>query len=500
MLTQHGISLYYCLVSLCHPIWYIYNELAPVSSIFQVLSLPLTALCTIVYVNLLKWKHLRFMDKVTFNFSESANEIYEYSSHIINMVLHPNGQSFAEHIISSIITHSKDCTNPDCPCFAILSSRWPSDLKELTNEKESSSLLKNNEYLKNIYRLLSYRLTNSSLKECNALAYTLAAWVEYHCLGMLYIPLVYLEVAVKLKPKFGDSRLIYFLMKQINEALIKNDKDMKLNEQKDYINISANINYVEMVTCISTEIEEIQQVVINFWNCLFDTSPNTDNMIYCSEVITNKLAIIDEKIKCINRSSMANYLLFSKYSQFLNTVVNNEADGAMYYEKAQTIMTTNVKFPKDYLQNYNIFNNEEKTILIRVSGDKEDLGFVEDASANMEDILGYKRTFLIGKSINILLPLPLADLHNELMFETYKKNITHFKERVGFIKNSLDYFNPFKIIVTIRPSLLDGLDFIVFIKPFKKPPNFPKDYVKLVDKVYYVIGFHYFYLTHQIQS
>jgi len=56
-----------------------------------------------------------------------------------------------------------------------------------------------------------------------------------------------------------------------------------------------------------------------------------------------------------------------------------------------------------------------------------------------------------------------------------KKNIMQFSNYVIYLKDKFGYFQHFNLYLTLNPTMLSGIRFVVFIRTLKHLPYVPKE-------------------------
>lgn len=100
-----------------------------------------------------------------------------------------------------------------------------------------------------------------------------------------------------------------------------------------------------------------------------------------------------------------------------------------------------------------IFGENSSSAIIVISATSTRIGTIIHANEEVENILGYKRRELIGKNITIIIPRPIAKVHDRLIqryFETAKPTVIEIKRQL-FGADKEGYLKEVQLIVKVYP-------------------------------------------------
>ena len=156
------------------------------------------------------------------------------------------------------------------------------------------------------------------------------------------------------------------------------------------------------------------------------------------------------------------------YSNILGYVVSKKIEAEIIHENfTADTSTKNENF--DEIEDMRLtFGENSNSAVIRISGSNNKLGKILGASDEVVK-LGYKPEELIGEPINILIPPILAEIHGEIMknyFKTGKSKIVNHQISI-YPLDKHGFISPYISLVRIVPSLAEGIQMIMFLRPDK---------------------------------
>lgn len=145
--------------------------------------------------------------------------------------------------------------------------------------------------------------------------------------------------------------------------------------------------------------------------------------------------------------------------------------------------------------------NSHAAIMI-ISGNRSNMGTVVNANHELDQILGYKKSELIGENISLIMPEIIGRHHNLFLqnyFEKHEQTTNEIaKERLVFAQHTKGFLVPIMLFVRVIPNLENGVQFLGFLTQPKNLEDllagdvaFSNDDVLLLllDPVYKLVGF-----------
>jgi hypothetical protein len=118
------------------------------------------------------------------------------------------------------------------------------------------------------------------------------------------------------------------------------------------------------------------------------------------------------------------------YGEYLKEIRNHEHMGSQLIDRSMNTFTAKKVALDEHGMNSDSLFNDDCTI-VHVSGNKESLGKIMNASKSLTKVFGYNKNEVVGHSINILMPAIFAKRHSEFMERFFKtgRQIVFYEER-----------------------------------------------------------------------
>jgi len=260
--------------------------------------------------------------------------------------------------------------------------------------------------------------------------------------------------------------------KEVEEKLVENYQTTTADLRKNKLSIQMYLTLVNM--CESQRKNMISQLKsqIQFWDKFQANQVNCQSLINLAEQVQN----FNKKI---NKRWTNNYPFFTSvhytkpiltYSFYLSFAQNDFDSGDKlireYYHQALKHKRKNDE-SDPYFMTTELLSAE--ILFIVISGSPNSLGKVLDCSNNFERTFAFKRDFMIGRSINNLIPAFFAERHDRFMqspHELIQARINRSKEVFVLDKNG--FLATFVTYLTIRFLPEHGLCYYMLLKP---PPE-----------------------------
>lgn len=117
-----------------------------------------------------------------------------------------------------------------------------------------------------------------------------------------------------------------------------------------------------------------------------------------------------------------------RYGTFLINIINNEYDAIINFEKAFNFITNKMqkKNSTSVASEQTTFGENSNAAVIIISATSTNVGTIIHTNDEIEQILGFKRKEVIGKNISLIMPRPIARVHDLFIhryFETAKPTV-----------------------------------------------------------------------------
>lgn len=112
-----------------------------------------------------------------------------------------------------------------------------------------------------------------------------------------------------------------------------------------------------------------------------------------------------------------------------------------------------------------IFGENTGAGIIVISATSKRIGTMIHANDDLEQILGFKKSDIIGKNISFIMPRPIGRVHDRFIqryFETAKATVIDINREL-FTSKKDGYIKPIRLVVKVYPELSNKLVFVGFI-------------------------------------
>ena len=189
-------------------------------------------------------------------------------------------------------------------------------------------------------------------------------------------------------------------------------------------------------------IEKSVSLYYDFFSLLWEIKiQNIDNFEKINK-IGNEIKKINKKTdKTFNNlinNKTDNFEIISVYSEFVENILKDKKKIQKCQDLKKIIYNNNLTeiHEKDYSNfNLDVLKENGQINYLLISTEHKKLGMILDCSKNLTNILGYKRSELIGNYIDILLPEIYRKTHKSLIIKKIEENKLNFLQ--GHFKNSI---------------------------------------------------------------
>jgi PAS domain S-box-containing protein len=150
---------------------------------------------------------------------------------------------------------------------------------------------------------------------------------------------------------------------------------------------------------------------------------------------------------------------YYKYANFLKMIINNEQESEKMFDHAASIysvLSSSTKKATHYGGRSSeelIFGENTAVAVLMISLATKQVGEIIHSNDEIYRILGYKRKHLIGKKVNMLMPSPIAMVHDRFLksfLNTAKRNVIDKMRQVPAVCSD-GYLRPVSICVKLYP-------------------------------------------------
>jgi len=200
------------------------------------------------------------------------------------------------------------------------------------------------------------------------------------------------------------------------------------------------------------------RLLVEFWTELLKPAPDIDTLAQVSHAARILLARGTQhydKLLQINPSSVP---VLRTYGAIVLDLLGDTAKALSMFERAETIELQRAKQQQDTMQrgdflqrlesNLDIF--DERNAVFGISVDKHKLGIIESVNPAAKRMFGFFNTSdLVGKSINLIVPSPIAELHDQILSDYLIRKTSRIVDqtRVAYARHRQGFIFPVNLYV-----------------------------------------------------
>ncbi|KAI9202120.1 uncharacterized protein BJ171DRAFT_601256 [Polychytrium aggregatum] len=238
------------------------------------------------------------------------------------------------------------------------------------------------------------------------------------------------------------------------------------------------IAYEQIMEKIKRNEVKIETVIIEFWKELLRSNPSVRKLTQTSLKISELISVIQSDYINIIKNMPKSPQPYRRYGDFLMNIMNDDRYGKEILLRAEELEETRAKVDRgsdsedgeDVPVSGDVYDETYGTITI--SGKPESMGIITHVNDAALQILSFRRPQMIGKNVNIMIPSPLAEAHDDLLkkyIQTgYAKVIDRKRMVIGL--NANGHLVPLTICVR---HINDADGNIAFLGIIKDAPSNP---------------------------
>ena len=95
-------------------------------------------------------------------------------------------------------------------------------------------------------------------------------------------------------------------------------------------------------------------------------------------------------------------------------IINNEFDALQHFETAYNVFQSKIskRTTTNTINEQTIFGENSAAAIIVMSATSTKVGIIIHANDEIENVLGFNRRDVIGKNISLIMPRPIARVHD----------------------------------------------------------------------------------------
>lgn len=217
-------------------------------------------------------------------------------------------------------------------------------------------------------------------------------------------------------------------------------------------------------------IELISDKCLDFWKELLKKADFDANNLHRvgTEITLMSMELNNLILSMFNFNPNHGYLL-RIYALFTQKVMNNDEESEKYFKKFLNAQKTFSSYEAATLQEELVknFSSNVKYVVIVMRVSTNETAIVEDVNHEIRNVLGYKRSDVIGKNLQILMPHCVGILHDQFVqnyLETAKPKILNKQREVFALKKNGFIVQVFIYATTVPMIEKEGIKFVGFLK------------------------------------
>lgn len=273
------------------------------------------------------------------------------------------------------------------------------------------------------------------------------------------------------KPSLSEQFMIFRLKKIIeNELLDKKKEEKVLGLGFDSINELA-LN--SLVKIIKNNVERAASFHLEFWSQLSEDVPDLSKLFEIGNKISAVVTVLEEDWERLQRMNVVLPSLYRNYASFLYSVLNDKPSSVKIYNKieAQNLQGIQQNSLKTTVVSEYVNNS---TPVLFISGEEATLGNILSLNQTAAALLGYNKSELINKKINMIQPNSIAQSHDQYIENFLLRNEAKIlnKETLLPVKNRNGFLSALYFFARFVPFALQGLQFFAIVRPEKTFKNY----------------------------
>ncbi|CAD8112156.1 unnamed protein product [Paramecium primaurelia] len=262
-----------------------------------------------------------------------------------------------------------------------------------------------------------------------------------------------------------DNEFIIFRYKRIIEDEMNMSQNETLNGNLD---VATEIAFQNNMRSFQNKIERATLMHMDFWSQLQEDSPDLGKMNDIGSKINLAITQVEELWNKMQKMTQNLPKAMRLYAKFIIEVLQDKEYGESLLDKSKLLQTQNNKMKNK--QSIQVFSSDDinfeplPTLLVSTSPDK----FTQISNLNLSvcNLLGYHKTELINRKINLLIPQIFAKFHDNYieMFLQSNDQSKIAKERLVYIKLKSGYIMPCYICMKAIQSFDEN---IVIVAQFR---------------------------------
>ena len=268
----------------------------------------------------------------------------------------------------------------------------------------------------------------------------------------------YVEAVLRLAPGPDEAFLAKLWSEQLEKSALRRDaKHLKIQER---------VQFEELKDDALTNELRARGFLSAFWSSLGGKRPAVARLIRLSRDIEDAVDDAEESYDAMLGINRRNVTILRSYAQFLGDVLNDPGSSATLLMEAEAVEEEQSHEHTKRLEKFELFrkvtsldSSAENIAVASISDQAKTLGHMTEVNAAVCSSFGYTRTELMGKNISMLLPEPIASMHDRILSAYLRsgKATSIGSVRQAFGVHSTGYIFPLLLAVRSLRSGFGGL-------------------------------------------
>ena len=268
----------------------------------------------------------------------------------------------------------------------------------------------------------------------------------------------YVEAVLRLSPGIDEGLLAQLWSGQLEKSALRRDaKHLRIQERVQFEELKDD--------ALSNELRA-RGFLSSFWSALGGRRPAVGRLIQLSADIEEAVDDAEESYDAMLSINRRNVSVLRSYAQFLGDVLNDPSSSGTLLMEAEAVEEEQSHEHTKRLEKFELFktvsaldSSAENIAVVSISDQAKTLGHMTEVNAAVCSAFGYTRAELLGKNISMLLPEPIASMHDRILSAYLRsgkaKSIGSVRQAFGV--HSTGYIFPLLLAVRSLRSGFGGL-------------------------------------------
>ena len=375
--------------------------------------------------------------------------------------------------MSTVLFHSRRCPLPNCSGLQLLSAL---DTRRDLSEYMSLSGAGSDIFKFKILGIFTKNRGNQSALEINPvhvflqhildnimerygskrLIKIIKSYYEFYIVGNSCRALTSITASLMNKASFREQFYCFHLRRMIEDSHIQVYSGVVENDYANrHYNVIQAIKYEKYYNKAISCMEETCAFSITFWELFLNENIDNMEVLKIGKKITMLINEIEQYTNNLFLFPQTNYHFLIKFVHFQFFIAHNEKVAFDVIERIR-LKSFNVKLRKDNLCGGIGSSNKKQSLKISLETDK--LGLITDASYEIDTLLGYSRSYLMGNHDYLLLPDSIKEKHGLWVknFTLNMKGALIDNKTEVYLKTNRDFYIKAGLTLHIIPNFVDS--------------------------------------------